>query len=138
MSGLEIFGAVAAASQLVEAGSGIVSLISLLRAQVHDAPASFEKRLGQVQHLISIARLIESSPALQTDLIRALLESCRREATQIEALLRELTASIDDGKLKRYWKAVGDVKKEKRLSAICERLEECKSAIVLCIVSQET
>ena len=136
MSGLEVLGAVAAAVQLAECGLKIARLITQLRSQVHDAPASLSRRLLQVQHLTEIARLIESSPALQTTLIERLLESCLRDAAELEALFeRMVSKSSSHGKIAKYWKAVGDMNKEKQISALCDRLEEGKSAITLCIVS---
>ena len=75
MSGIEILGAVAATVQLVESGSKIVNLVAVLRSQVRDAPASLERRLTQVGHLVDVARLIECSPRLQTELMRSLLVS---------------------------------------------------------------
>ena len=88
-----------------------------------------------MQHLVAIARIVESSPALQTDLIESLLRSYLEEAKCLEASLAQLIADPDPEKIVRYWKAIGGVTKEKRISAICERLEKEKSAITLCIVS---
>ena len=136
MSGLEVLGAVAAAVQLAECSLKIARLISELRSQVRDAPTSLSRRLSQVQHLTEIARLIETSPALQTKLIETLLESCLRDAASLEGIFERMVAKWSQGgKAAKYWRAIGDMNKEKQIAALCDRLEEGKSAITLCIVS---
>lgn len=135
MSGIEILGAVAAAIQLAETGLKIVKLISSLPSHVEGAPTWIKRRQAQIQHLVEIARIIQSSSALQTSLVQSLLESCSREAKELEAILADLVIDPAMGTFARYWKAAGSVRKEKRIAAICDRLEEEKSAITLCIVS---
>ena len=135
MSGLDVLGAVAAAAQLAATGLEIVKLISSLNSHVKDAPSWIKGRKTQIQHLVDIAGAIQNSPVLQTDLIQSLLESCNREARDLENVLTELDISPTAGILVRYWKAVGGMKKERRIAALCDRIEEEKSALTLCIVS---
>jgi hypothetical protein len=135
MSGLEVLGAVSGAVQLVEAGLGIIKLLHILCSTLHDAPTSMKRRTVQVEHLIQVARVIEQNPSLQTTLIKSLLLNCVGKSKELECILAHLTASLDAGKVEKYWKALGGVMKEKRISDLCKSLEEEKSAIVLCIAS---
>ena len=135
MSGLEVLGAVAAAIQLAEIGLRVVKLISTLPSRIKDVPSWVQRRQVQVKHLVEIALSIQSSPALQTDLIQSLLERCSREVENLATILAELVIDPGASTLARYWKAAGGVRKEKHIAAICDKLEEEKSAITLCIVS---
>lgn len=135
MSGLEVLGAAASAVQLADAAWKISKFFSSLSSHVKDTPSSVLKRKAQIEHLAEIARLIKNSVVLQTDLIASLLRVCVQEIRDLESLLSKLVDGATSGRIARYWKAVGGIQTEKRISAICDRLEREKTAIILCIVS---
>ena len=135
MSGLEVLGAAASAIQLADAAWKVSKLFSSLSSHVEDAPSSILKRKAQIEYLAEIARLIDDSPMLQTDLIASLLRACVPEIRDLEGLLSKLVDGATSGRIARYWRAVGGIQHEKRISAICECLEQEKTAIILCIVS---
>ena len=135
MSGLEVLGAAASAIQLADAAWKISKLFSSLSSHVKDTPSSILKRKAQIEHLAEVARLIKNSPVLQTDLIASLLRACVPEIGDLEGLLSKLVDGATSGRIARYWKALGGMQTEKRITTICERLEQEKTAIILCIVS---
>lgn len=135
MSGLEVLGAISGALQLVDAGLRTVKLLHRLCSTLHDTPTSIKRRATQIEHLIQVARVIEQNPSLQTTLINSLLVDCVAKAKHLQSILDHLTASLSSGKIERYWKAIGGVLKEKKISELCNSLGENKSAIVLCIAS---
>ncbi|KAL8792337.1 MAG: hypothetical protein Q9195_005040 [Heterodermia aff. obscurata] len=135
MAGLEVLGAAASAIQFADAAWKISKLFASLSLHVEGAPSSILKGKEQIEHLAGIADLIKNSLVLQTDLIASLLRACVRETRDLEALLSKLVDGAISGRIARYWNAIGGIQTEKRISAICERLEREKTAIILCIVS---
>lgn len=135
MSGLEVLGAVAGAIQLVDASLGIIKLLTTICSTLHDAPESINRRAIQLELLVEIARLIQKNPSLQTPLISSLLMNCIDKANELQHILAKFTAKLNSGKIERYWKALGGVIKENKISELCKGLEEEKSALVLCICS---
>jgi hypothetical protein len=83
MSGLEVLGALAAASQLGEQGLKIINYISELYVKVQDAPNSIRKHKAQVEQLIEIEGLIKNNPPLQTDMVGSTLRVCSSEAEKL-------------------------------------------------------
>ena len=138
MSGLEVLGALSGAVQLAEAAFEIVKLLSILCSKLHDAPASIAKRAAQIQHLIAIAQLIQQNPTLQTTIINSLLTNCLDKANELREIIAKATASLDAGKIERYWKAFSAAIKESRISELCQSIEEEKSALILCIASVDS
>ncbi|CZR57987.1 uncharacterized protein PAC_07877 [Phialocephala subalpina] len=135
MSGLEVVGALSGAAQLADAGVQIIKLISNFYSQIRKAPESLQKRSGQIELLIDIAHLIQETPPLQTNLISSLLHNCIQDAHELRDILEKLTAAATANKLEKYWKALGGVHNEKCILTICDKLEQEKNALTLCISS---
>jgi hypothetical protein len=72
---------------------------------------------------------------LQTTLISSLLMNCIEKTNELRGILEKATAKLDAGRLERYWKSLGGVINESKISELCRSLEEEKSALVLCIAS---
>jgi len=135
MSGLEVLGAVASAVQLADTCVKIASCAVDLFSRVRDAPVTIQKRLEEVKQLIEIARLIEHNPSLQTPLIASILARARADADQLFKILTKIDVQPTAGKVVKYWKALEGVTKEKRILAICDRLQETKASLTLSIAS---
>jgi hypothetical protein len=133
MAGVEVLGALAAASQLTEQGLKIAIFISDLYSKVRDAPESIRKRSVQVEQLINIAKLIEHNPSLQIDSVGSILRNCTGEAEKLKEILENISTAAGDGKARRLWKALDGVAKEKRILALFANLEREKSSLALCI-----
>lgn len=138
MSGLEILGAVAGAVQLADTCLKIVTYAVDLFSRVRDAPETIRKRLEEVKQLIEIARLIEHNPSLQTPLIASVLAGACANADQLFEILTKIDRQPTDGKVAKYWKALEGITKEKRILAICVRLQENKASLTLSIASINT
>jgi hypothetical protein len=126
-------GTVAATSQLIEQGLKIAISISDLYSKVRDAPESIRKQSVQVEHLIDIAKLIERNPPLQTDLVESILRNCVGEAEKLLETLANISTAAGDGKVRKLWKALDAMAKEKRILALLANLEREKSSLALCI-----
>lgn len=129
MSGLEIFGAVAAAAQLIEKGIKFVNWCS----NVRDAPESISKHIVQVEHLIEVAKLVEQNQPLQTVTIESALRQCLTKATTLLETLSKNCVNTGDGKFIKWKKAIAGAAKEKEILALLADLEREKSSLSLCI-----
>lgn len=133
MAGVEVLGALAAASQLAEQSLQIAIFISNLYSKVRDAPESIRKQSVQLEQLIDIAKLIEHNPPLQTDLVGSILRNCVGEVEKLQEILTNISTAAGDGKVRKLWKALDGVAKEKRILALLANLEREKSSLALCI-----
>jgi hypothetical protein len=133
MAGVEVLGALAAASQLTEQCLNVAIFISDLYSKVRDAPESIRKQSVQIEQLIDIVRLIEHNPPLQTDLVWSILRSCAGEAEKLKEILANISTAAGDGKVRKLWKALDGVAKKKRILALFAILEREKSSLALCI-----
>ena len=135
MSGLEILGAVAGAVQLADVCAQVITFISDLYSKVRGAPETIRARIAQIEQLIKIAKLIENNAALQTPLVHSIIAKCLEDTGSLLKILKKLDTDGSATRAVRYWKALGGVTKEKQILAICERLEERKSSLALCVAS---
>lgn len=133
MTGLEVFGALVAASQLLEQGTKVASALSNIYGKIRDVPESIRQQSVQVEQLIDIAKLIESNPALQTKLVSSALSSCIHEAKILLAILSRIVPKEEIHRPEKIWKAVVAVSKEKKILARLAKLEQGKSSLILCI-----
>ena len=133
MAGVEVLGALAAASQLAEQSLKIAIFVSDLYSKVRDALESIRKHSAQLEQLTDIAKLIEHHPPLQTDLVGSILRSCVGEAEKLQEILANISTAAGDGKVRKFWRALGQVAEEKRILALFANLEREKSSLVLCI-----
>ncbi len=132
---MEVLGAVASAVQLADTCLKIATCAVDLFSRIRDAPETIRKRIVAVDQLVEIARLIEHNPSLQTPLIASVLARARAEADQLFEILKKIDAQPTPGKMVKYWKALEGVTKEKRIVAICDRLQEIKASLTLNIAS---
>lgn len=133
MSGIEVLGVLAAASQVAEQGLKITGAIYDLYKKVRDAPESIRLQSVQVEQLIDIAKLIKKNPSLQTALVSSILNSCSNDANDLLDILRRVTPADEAYKPDKIWRALAAVSKEKTIIAHLAKLERGKSALVLCI-----
>src|ERR1700756_4129283 len=115
MAGVEVLGALAAASQLTEQSLKIAGIISDLYSKVRDAPESIRKQSVQVEQLIDIARRIKDNPPFQTALVESILRNCVGEAEKLQEILGKISTAAGDGRVKKLWKALDGVAKEKKI-----------------------
>ena len=132
MSGIEIVGFVASASQLVLYSIKITTSLSEIWQRVQDAPLKVRQHLDQIRHLISTARLVEEHHLLQTAHVHTHIKATLEQAKSLSAILEQLRKDYSRGSIRRVWKIL-KATKEKEILASFDRLEKEKSALLLCI-----
>ncbi|KAK4696133.1 hypothetical protein P7C71_g1739, partial [Lecanoromycetidae sp. Uapishka_2] len=135
MSGLEVLGALAAASQLAEQGLKITTTIYDIYRKVRDAPESIRKQTVQVEQLIDIAKLIKGTASLQTDLVASVLRDCTTDAHKVLHSLQQIAPGSELHAPKKLWKALAGITKEKNILEHLTKLEQGKSSLALCIAT---
>ena len=137
MSGIEIVGFVASATQLVLYSIKITACLSEISQRVQDAPLKVRQHLDQIGHLISTARLVEEHHLLQTAHVLTHIKATLEQAKSLSAILEQLTKDYSRGSIRRVWKIL-KATKEKEILASFDRLEKEKSALLLCISVAQT
>ena len=111
----------------------MTKFICELYSKVQDAPESIRKQVMQIEQLTDLARLIIQNTSLQTASVASILSTCMRTATQVQGILKKVSATTKDGQLKKVQKALTAVMKEKEILALFNNLEREKSSLTLCI-----
>lgn len=131
MSGLEVLGALAAATQLIQQGLKIVALYKKLR----DSPEQIRQHALQIEQLIGITKLIEANGLLQTSLVAATLNQCVTEATELLRLLKHAAPRNGWSKLWKASKALLVVAQERQILDHVAQLDRGKCTLALCITA---
>jgi hypothetical protein len=63
----------------------------------------------------------------------SILQTCLRQAVDIQNLLKKVLVVNKDGQLEKIWKTFAAVMKEKEIDALFENHEQEKSSLALCI-----
>ena len=137
MSGIEVVGFLADASQLVVYSIKITTCLSEICQRVQDAPLRIQQQSDQIRHLLSTAQLVEQHHLLQTANVIAHINATLEQAKSLSATLEQLTIDYTNGSIRRYWKIL-KASKEKQILANFDRLEKEKSALILCISVAQT
>jgi hypothetical protein len=135
MSGLEVLGILASAVQLADTCLKITISATNLFTRVRGTPETIRKHVAEIEQLVEIARLIEHNPTLQTPLISSVLATCHGDADQLLGIWKKIDTQPTAGKVAKYWKALEGATKEKRILAICERLQQKKNSLTLYIAN---
>ena len=133
MSGVEIVGLLASVSQLAGHALNIYSSISDIYHKIQNAPRVIQEHAGHIRQLINTAELICEHKLLQTDCINSQIISTLDQARLLSAILEKVKKDYLHGHLvRRYWKILkGD--REREILASLKRLEQERSALLLCI-----
>ena len=137
MSGIEIVGLLASASQLALYSIKITTCLSEICQQVQEAPLRIKQHSDQIKQLVSTAQLVERHHLLQTVQVHAHIEATLKQAKTLSATLEQLTKDYSRGTIRRYWKILKGAK-EKEILANFDRLEKEKTALLLCISVAQT
>ena len=133
MSGIETLGLLASATQLAAYIIRISSSISEIYHRIQDAPKRIQEHTKQIRQLLDTAKLIQNHELLQREEINAHLDSTVGQARLLSETLAQVKGQyIDSRSLKRYWKILNGHRERDILSSFV-RLEQEKSALLLCI-----
>jgi N-terminal domain on NACHT_NTPase and P-loop NTPases len=100
---------------------------------ISDLYLKIREQSVQVEQLVDIVRLIKHNPPLQTTLVESILRNCVGEAEKLQEILGKISTAAGDGRVRKLWKALDGVAKEKRILALFAKLEQEKSSLALCI-----
>lgn len=125
----------AAAAQFIDLGSSILSSLSKIIAECRDAPDRISTLRGEVQQLIKLVHITQSSAAVaavfDASIDRELLSDTIGKAQRLQRLLGDLHADLDKSLVVRTWAAIRTVKKDRELEALCEGLERQKTNLLI-------
>jgi hypothetical protein len=133
MDPFTILGAAAAASQFVDQGLRITFFLYDLCSKAKQAPDEIRGQIVKTETMINIARLIIQNPSLQEESVAAVLRPCLLAAQQFLELLKKISITEDDGKMKKVQKIFSSLLKEKEITSFFDDLEKKKTSIILCI-----
>ncbi|CAF9940461.1 hypothetical protein IMSHALPRED_002036 [Imshaugia aleurites] len=137
MSGIEIIGLVASASQLALYSIKITTCLGEICQRVQNAPARIRHHSDQLRQLVSTAQLVQEHRLLQTAHVHAHINATLEQARTLSAILEQLTIDYSRGSIRRYWKIL-KATREKEIQANFDRLEKEKIALILCISVAQT
>jgi hypothetical protein len=83
MDPLSALGAVAAASQLVEQGYGLIKFIKDVCSKANEDPAASKRQLVPVEQLIKLAELVKDNPSLHKSDLEPVLTACLDDALKL-------------------------------------------------------
>ena len=132
MSGAEIVGILASASQLAVYSIKITNSIYEIYRRFQDAPRRIQQHVEHVTQLADTAQLIEQHRSLQTINIDRQIRTTLKQAKTLSAILDQVTSDYSNGSVRKYWKILKG-KKEKEILANLDQLEKDKSSLHLCI-----
>ncbi|KAL3425795.1 kinesin light chain [Phlyctema vagabunda] len=137
MSGLEILGAAAAASQFIVYGTKVIDFL----IKVREAPNAIEKQIIHIRQLVEVSKLVEQSPHLNSGTsgssLQKILKPCEIEIKYLDNILVEKFPGKQHS-IKATWKSLLAVSKEKEIIAAFTTLERLKSSLILCISTTDS
>ena len=137
MSGIELVGLLASASQLVIYSIKITTSLSEIYQRIQDAPLKIKQHSDQIKQLIDTSEFVRQHPLLQTDQVHIHINATLEQAKCLSTVLEQLSKDYTRGSIRRYWKIL-TANKEKEILANFDRLEKEKSALVLSISVAQT
>lgn len=135
MAGAELIGVSAAAVQFVDTGWRASLALSRLCSNLRHAPRRVRTASQHLETTIEVVRSIQtltnSVPPAQNQAITSLIEQALVQANQLEGIIASVTPTVDEGRLKRGWRAFVTAKKEEDTLQRCQTLEGLKATLVL-------
>lgn len=135
MSGLEVIGAIASATQLAEQGIKIISSLARICEKLRGAQEDIAEKICQVDHLVRLTEAVKHNESLQTEEIAAVLRPCVKKVTRLEDLLKTVEVGADDGRLQCWTKKITWIRKGKTVLKIFQEIEYYKTSLLLLIES---
>lgn len=132
MSGVEIVGLLASASQLALYSIKITNSISEIYRRFQDAPRRIQQHLEHITQIADTAQLIQQHHSLQTINIDKQVRTTLNQAKKVSAILDQITSDHAHGSVRNYWKILKG-KREKEILGNLDQLEKEKSSLLLSI-----
>ena len=135
MSGIEVIGLVASASQLIRYTGDIIDYTRSIFIFLKGSTRRFGQHREHLEALILTVVVIRQTPSLQTQLIRHHLGVLLRRTENLRAVLRRYTIGVPQKLLKRFRVALSAHKAQEQILDDLSALERDKSNLLLCITS---
>jgi hypothetical protein len=135
MAGAELIGVSAAAVQFVDTGWRAFLALSRLCSDLRHAPRRVRSASRHLEATIEVVRSVQtltnSVPPAQNQAITSLTQQALEQAKQLESIVASVTPALQEGKIKRGWRAFVTAKKEEDILQRCQVLEGLKATLVL-------
>ncbi|KAH0544047.1 hypothetical protein FGG08_001665, partial [Glutinoglossum americanum] len=134
---IAVVGLAASIVTFVNVSTKVLARLREFHSIAQDAPGVFQDITTQLPIIIDILTGIEKGcgdGSLTTDAQRALLnvvEGCFRQISMLDGLIEKMLPALTDSTLRRTWKAIASVRKEKDVVVIQRTLETYKSTLTL-------
>lgn len=135
MSGLEVIGIIASASQLVRYVLEIIDYTGNISTLVKGTSCPFQQHKEHLETLVTAVQTIRQTPLLQTRLIKSHLDSLLDRTEVLRSHLERYTVVVPRRSLSRIWTALLAHKAEGQILKDLATLEREKSNLLLCITS---
>jgi hypothetical protein len=134
MAGVEVFGLIASAAQLAEAGAKISTGIAEICRRVRNSPKELRSYADSTQQLIDTARLIQPfDHDFQFPALTRQVQTTLNEAKHLHKLISKVAKDYSQGSVaKRYWKAARGSNELEILHGL-RRIEQEKNSLVICL-----
>ncbi len=135
MSGFEVIGLIASASQLIRYTGEIIDYTRSIFIFLKGSTRRFSQHREHLEALILAVEAIRQTPLLQTQLIQHHLGVLLRRTENLRAVLRRYTIDLPQKLLKRFRAALSAQKAQEQILKDLSALERDKSNLLLCITS---
>ncbi|OCL05643.1 hypothetical protein AOQ84DRAFT_94002 [Glonium stellatum] len=135
MSGLEVLGILASASQLTEYCIMIITSVRDIYKLVRGRPNRYGRQLQQIEHLIETTKLVQATEYFHTPSVKKQLCNILEEAKGLQKILGRIVSDSERKSKKYYLKAAFPSYHERAMVKGFASLHEKESTLVLCIVS---
>jgi hypothetical protein len=128
-SGLEVLGALAAASQIAEQVLRIVKLVQSIR----DAPEEVLQHIASLQQLAGVVESIKANPSYQSRQVAEILSLINTKTSAISDTLDKLQTDPSNSKASVFKKAVNSTWKSDNVANKLDQIERDKTTLALCL-----
>ena len=135
MSGIEVIGVIASASQLVRYVLDIIDYTKTVSVLIKCSSYPFQQHKQHLENLVSAVETIRQTPILQTSLIETHLQTLSRTAASLCDTLKPFSRVSQQTALGKIWTAIQAHKAEGQILKDLNILERDKSNLLLCITS---
>lgn len=133
MSGLEIVGALASASQLAGLCSRVLKSFSDLYHDIKTLPDDIQDCLAQVDQLVKVAELVSNTPALHSPVVAETIREALADTERLLNIVERVPQSRKSHFLKQQWHNIQQVVQEPRVRKLLDKLGGSKATLSLCI-----
>ncbi|KAG6997464.1 hypothetical protein G7Y79_00040g076290 [Physcia stellaris] len=135
MSGIEVIGVIASASQLVRYVLDIIDYTKTVSVLIKSSSCPFQHHRQHLENLVLAVETIRRTPILQTSLIETHLQTLLSRTASLRNTLKPFTRVARQTALGKIWTAIQAHKAEGQILKDLNILERDKSNLVLCITS---